>query len=258
VWGRAKLDVLRAHLPSVPFEGWRRGVAAQPAGGLATFSRLPVGRVSYTSFGGALPNMGGAVFRAKRAVNSMLQGVLTVELARHGVVVANTHLTANKDGDWSDGNRYHAFQRRQVGMLHAVLHRAGTARAELVIVTGDFNIASDGALYPLIVGGGAWRDPFAETNPVTYHAEFLPRGSTAHRIDYALVSGDEARFPLIDSGVLFTEPLALPSGRRIYLSDHVALTIRVAVAGPLGHRPERTGSRPGRAVTEVGEEAPTT
>ena len=62
------------------------------------------------------------------------------------------HLTANKDGDWSAANRYHDFQRRQVEIMHAAVRRARTADTELMIVTGDFNIAGSGPLYPLIVG----------------------------------------------------------------------------------------------------------
>jgi endonuclease/exonuclease/phosphatase family metal-dependent hydrolase len=145
-----------------------------------------------------------------------------------GTVIANTHLTANKDGNWSTGNRYHAFQRKQVEMVHATLRRAGAADTELMVATGDFNIAS-AALYPLIVDGGAWRDPFAATDPVTFHAEFLPAGCTGNRIDYVLISGDEATFPVINSGLLFAEPLVLASGRRMHLSDHVALTVQVGL-----------------------------
>jgi hypothetical protein len=123
VWGRGKLELFRARLPSFPYVAWRRGMAGQPAGGLATFSRVPLGAVAYTSFRGAVPSTGGARFRAKRAVYSFLQGALTVELAGRGVVVANTHLTANKDGVWSSDNRYHVFQRRQLAILHAALTR---------------------------------------------------------------------------------------------------------------------------------------
>jgi exonuclease III len=229
VWGRRTLEVIRAHLPSFSFVAWRHGLAGQPAGGLVTFSRLPVGTVSYTSFRGARPTAGGVRFRAKCAVNSLLQGLLTVELAGLGTVVANTHLTANKDGDWSVGNRYHTLQRAQLGILHTALRQARAAGTRLMIVTGDFNTASDSPLYPLIIDGGAWRDPFAATDPVTYHAEFLPPGSSGHRIDYLLVSGDAARFPVIDNGLLFAEPLTLPDGRRMYLSDHVALTARIGL-----------------------------
>lgn len=232
VWGRRQLAVIRAQLPSFPHVAWRRGFAGQPAGGLVTLSRRPIGAVSYTSFRGALPSAGGARFRARRAINSLLQGVLTTELAGLGTVIANTHLTANKDGDWSAGNRYHAFQRRQVAMVHAALRRARTADTELMVVTGDFNIASTAPLYPLIMDGEAWQDPFRATDPVTFHAEFLPPNCTAHRIDYVLVSGDQARFPVVESGVLFAEPLKLPTGHQLYLSDHVALTIRLGLDSP--------------------------
>jgi hypothetical protein len=227
--GRLTLAAIRAQLPSFPFVAWRRGVAGQPAGGLVTFSRLPLGAVSYRSFRGAVPDRGTAWFRATLAVNSLMHGVLTAELAGLDAVVANTHLTANKDGDWSAGNRYHALQRTQVEMLHARLRRVRSAGTGLVIVTGDFNIASGSPLYPLIVDGGAWRDPFGTSDPVTYHAEFLPPGSTPHRIDYLLVSGDEARYPVLHSEPLFTEPLTLTGGRRMYLSDHMALTARIGV-----------------------------
>jgi hypothetical protein len=229
VCGRRGLAVIRAQLPSFPHVAWRRGVAGQPAGGLVTFSRRPVGAVSYTSFLGALPDAGGARFRARCAVNSLLQGVLTVELVGLGTIVANTHLTANKDGDWSAGNRYHGFQRRQVRMVHAALRRACRADTELMVLTGDFNIASGASLYPLIVDRGAWRDPFATIDPVTFHPEFLPAGCTGNRIDYALVLGDEPRFPVLDSGLLFTEPVVAAGGGRMYLSDHMALTVRLGL-----------------------------
>jgi len=229
VWGRRQLAVIRAQLPSFPHVALRRGMAGQPAGGLVTLSRRPIGAVSYTSFRGALPSAGGARFRAKRAVNSLLQGVLTTELVGLGTVIANTHLTANKDGDWSAGNRYHAFQRTQVGMVHAALRRARKASTELMVVTGDFNIASAAPLYPLIMDGGAWHDPFRATDPVTFHTEFLPPSCTGNRIDYVLISGDRSRFPVVDSRTLFTEPLELPTGHKMYLSDHVALTVLVGL-----------------------------
>jgi endonuclease/exonuclease/phosphatase family metal-dependent hydrolase len=214
VWTRRALAVLRARLPSYPHVAWRRGFAGQPAGGLATFSRLPLGAVSYTPFRVVWPDRGGLPFRLVRAVRSALQGVLLVELAGLATVVANTHLTANGDGDWSGGNRYLGFQRAQLERLHAALGRAGT---DLVVVAGDFNIASDGPLYPLIVDG--WHDPFAATDPVTFHAAFLPPGASGHRIDYLLVRGGR----VIGSELLFAEP----DGQGRYLSDHMALTASV-------------------------------
>jgi exonuclease III len=229
VWTRRTLAAIRAGLRSFPFVAWHRGIAGQPAGGLVTFSRLPVGAVSYTSFRGARPTAGSVRFRAKRAINSLVQGVLTVQLAGLETAVANTHLTANKDGDWSADNRHHAFQRAQLRILNAVLGRLRSAGNRLMMVTGDYNIASDGPLYPQIIDGGAWCDPFAATNPATFHAAFLPPGSTPHRIDYLLVSGDASTCPVIHNGLLFAEPLTLQGGRSMYLSDHVALTARIGL-----------------------------
>ena len=84
VWTRRTLAVIRSQLPSFPAIAWRRGFAGQPAGGLATFSRRPVGPASYTSFRGARPSAGSLRFRVERAVNSRTQGVLTVELTGSG------------------------------------------------------------------------------------------------------------------------------------------------------------------------------
>jgi endonuclease/exonuclease/phosphatase family metal-dependent hydrolase len=229
VWGRSALAAIRSGLPSYPFVAWRRGLAGQPAGGLVTFSRRPVGPVSYRSFRGTRPAGGGLRFRTKRMVSGLLQGVLTVPVTGLATVV-NTHLSANKDGDWSAGNRYHAFQRAQLEVLHRVreaARRSAGAGAGPTVVTGDFNIASDGPLYPRIVDDGAWRDPFAAADPVTFHAAFLPPGCPAHRIDYLLVSGPAADFPVLHTGLLFTGPLALPGGDRAYMSDHVALAARI-------------------------------
>jgi len=224
VWGRRTFAVIRSHLPSFPHVAWRRGLVAQPAGGLVTFSRRPIGAVTYRSFRGATPRRGGLPFRARNAINTRLQGVLTTELSGLRVLIANTHLTANKDGDWSSANRYYPFQQAQLELLHASL-----PKATLTILTGDFNIASDGPLYSEIVHDGAWRDPFTGSNLVTYHPEFLPAGSTGHRIDYVLVSGDEARHPVLDYAPVFTEPMIRADGRRMYVSDHVALTVRVGL-----------------------------
>jgi exonuclease III len=223
VWSGRALNVLRRHLPSFPSVAWRRAIGGRPASGLAVFSRLPVRAVSYTSFRGTRPTAGGAVFRLTRAVNSGLKGVLVVEL--DGITVAATHLTANRDGDWSVGNRHHGFQSAQLAMVHTVAREARTAG--LTILAGDFNLASDGPLYPTVAAG--WRDPFAVTDPASYHVEFLPPGSIGRRIDYLLVSGDETRYPVIGCGLLFAEPMALPEGRQMFLSDHVALTVHIGL-----------------------------
>jgi endonuclease/exonuclease/phosphatase family metal-dependent hydrolase len=229
VWWPRAFAALRAGLPSYPHIAWRRGLGARPAGGLVTFSRRPLDGVSYRSYRGARPDAGRLGFRLRLALNSMLQGVLITTLAGRRTVVANTHVTANKDGDWSAGNRHHGIQRDQLRRLQAIVRRACAGDARAAVLTGDFNVASDSPLYLAIVDHGHWRDPFAETDPPTFHVQYLPPGSTGRRIDYLLVRGEAS---VADARVLFTDPVALEDGRRTHLSDHVALAARVTLPDP--------------------------
>jgi endonuclease/exonuclease/phosphatase family metal-dependent hydrolase len=212
VWTARQLATIRLHLPSFQHVAWRRGLVGQPRGGLVTLSRTPVSAVAYCSLRGAASPTGGSRFRLRTALNSRLQGMLTVIV--NGVSVTNTHLTANHDGDWSSGNRHFLFQRRQLELLHTWLRGQS---AEVAVVTGDFNIASDGPLYNSIVDD-EWHDPFVDTDPATYHLEFLPAGARAHRIDYVLVRGE-----VVDSGTMFAERVD-----GLWMSDHVGLTATIA------------------------------
>jgi exonuclease III len=229
VWSRRRLGFVRARLPSFGYRAWWAGVGGQPAGGLVTFSRLPLGAVSYTSFRGTGALVGSPLFRGLKALNGRLQGVLTVELAGRRAVVGNVHLSANRDGDWSAGNRHYEFQRAQVMALHRALRCARTPQTEVMVLGGDLNIASTGPLYALVTGDGAWRDPFRSDDRPTFHPELLGPGRTSQRIDYLLVAGDARRYPVVRADLLFAEMVALPGGRRTFLSDHLALMARVGL-----------------------------
>ncbi|MBX6748255.1 MAG: endonuclease/exonuclease/phosphatase family protein [Micromonosporaceae bacterium] len=218
--------LLREYLSSYPYVAYRRGPVG-PCGALVTFSRHPLGPARYRSFAGIVPNQGSLRFRFRRALLSAIQGLTTVELSGLPVTIVNTHLTANRDGDWSRDNRFFDFQRAQLRRLNATLARR-RRRPGLTIITGDFNIASDSDHYPLIVENGARLDPFAATNPVTFHATFLSPGEPAHRIDYVLLAGAAT---VVDTTTLFTEPVMI-DGEPHYLSDHIGLSARVELTAP--------------------------
>jgi hypothetical protein len=190
LWTPWHVRFVSQHLPS--FHHAARG-------GLATFSREPIKAVSYQSFRGLWPDAGGPVFRALKAVNSALQGVLTVD------GIANVHLSANRDGDWSPANRHHGFQRAQLESLYRFT-------ADATVLCGDFNL-------PGLVAPDGWRDPFAGDDRPTFHAAMLPPGRVPHRIDYALVRGAE----VASAELIFTEPVAGIG----FLSDHAGLAITV-------------------------------
>jgi exonuclease III len=227
VWTQPLLGFIRTRLPSFIYGAWRSGLAGQPAGGLATLSRLPLGAVSYTSLRGTRPQAGTPLFRGLKALSGRLKGTLTVELAGRQAVVGNVHLSVNRDGDWSADNRHYELQRAQVTALHHALRCARTAQTEVMILSGDLNIASTGPLYPLVTDGATWHDPFRSADRPTFHPELLPPGRTPRRIDYLLVAGDARRYPVVQADMLFEEPVSLSGGRRTFLSDHVALMIRI-------------------------------
>jgi endonuclease/exonuclease/phosphatase family metal-dependent hydrolase len=219
VWTYGQLSVLRRRLTGYPHVAWRRGVAG-PAGGLVTFSRQPPGPTRFTSFRAAHTTTGGLRFRAVKKVNSFLQGLLTVAFPKVPVTVGNTHLTANRDGDWSPGARHETLHRGQLEIVHRVARAAG-----VTVLTGDFNVPSRSALYPWVIDGGGWHDPFTDVDLVTFQPAFLPPDRRSSRIDYVLVP---AGVTALATGTLFADPV---DGR--YLSDHVGLWARVPINAPV-------------------------
>jgi exonuclease III len=220
VWTRSLLRFIGARLPSLRYAAWQPGLAGQPAGGLAVFARRPLGPSTFTAFTGARPGGGNLRFRGMSALSCRLQGVLTVRTADGTLLLGNTQLTANRDGDWSSANRHHHLHHQQLQVVHQALRTAGAHAVPLSVLGGDFNIASTSPLYPLIVDHGAWHDPFAPVDHPTYRAEYLPAGRPPHRIDYLLVSGH----PVTSADLTLAEP-----ARTGFLSDHLAPRIRLHV-----------------------------
>ncbi len=231
VWSPGLYRFLRRQLPSFPYVARRTGALGQTAGGLVSFSKTPVRAVRFTSFRGVRPRSGGVVFRNALTLASVLHGVLTFEIRGEATVVGNVHLSANRDGDWSAGNRHEVLQTMQVRRVHQALRKARKGDTALMIVGGDFNMPSGSGLYEALTGPGTgtWRDAFAAADLPTFHAELLPDGAMPHRIDYLLVDADPERYPVLGTEVLFAEPVEMPSGGTAFLSDHVAQVIRVAV-----------------------------
>jgi exonuclease III len=215
VWTRSLLRFIGARLPSLPYAAWCSGPAGYPAGGLAVFARRPLHPPTFTAFTSARPGGGNPLFRGMTALSCRLQGVLTVRTVDGALLLGNTQLTANRDGDWSSANRHHPLHRHQLQIVHDAMRTAGAHTVPLSILGGDFNIASTSALYPHIVDHGAWHDPFAPADHPTYRPEYLPAGRSPHRIDYLLVSGQP-----VDSADLALTDAA-------HLSDHLAPRIRL-------------------------------
>jgi len=194
---------------------------AGPAGGLATFSRLPVSRTAYRNFG--IPPEAPGISRAAQ-LGARLKGALVTWLARPGLCVINTHLTANRDGDWSRGSRFYPLHRAQL----AALGRVVCSAAEPAVVCGDFNVDRDSSLFGGFVTDTGLADAFEGSCPATFRSEYLSPGKTPHCIDFILTTD---RVKADAATVVFARKEPLPGGPG-YVSDHIGLRAGLILAPP--------------------------
>jgi hypothetical protein len=205
------LWLLARRMPSFGHVSYRPS-AAGPAGGLVTFSRLPVAGRAYRGFG-TPPEAPGVPRRVR--LRARLKGALVTRLARPGLCIINTHPIANWDGDWSRSSRFYPLHHAQLGALTRIVRGAGAP----AVVCGDFNVDRDSSLFAEFAAAAGLADAFDGSCPATFRAEYLPAGDVAHCIDFILtppgVKAEATRMLLADR-------VDLPGGPG-YASDHIGL-----------------------------------
>lgn len=222
-------ELLAAGTPSFPTAIYAPHLHA-PRGGLLTLTRPRVVRNQFVPFNDR------SIVTPLALMDWLLRkGVLVTELRCDGlpVVVLNTHLNANYSGDWSRGNRYAEVERRQLAQL-AALAAAQPAEA-LVIVAGDFNIPRGGWLHEAVLAEGGLRDPLAADLRPTYRIFHGLPEHYAQAVDFALLRAPAGLEVEVTSELRFEERVRGADGAARYLSDHMAVELRVAW-------PERPGA----------------
>lgn len=204
-----QLALLTRRMRSFRYVSMRRTLPG-PAGGVVTLSRLPVLLSEFHRFG-PVPVTPGISERAR--AQARMKGWLVTGLA--GVSVINTHPLANRDGDWSETNRFFPVHRAQLATLARVVGGVpGPA-----VVCGDFNIDRDSALFKEFVEDTGLADTFQGTCPPTFRAEYLPDGATPHCIDFILTTNG---ITTASAEVILSAKQPL-RGHPAYLSDHTGL-----------------------------------
>ena len=138
---------------SFRYVSWRPSPTG-PAGGLVTFSRLPISSTVYRGLG--LPPRAPGISGAARW-RAALKGVLVTRLARLELCVLNTHPVANRDGDWSRAGRFYPLHRAQLATLARTVRGVGVP----VVVCGDFNVDRDSSLLGEFMAETGLTDTFA-------------------------------------------------------------------------------------------------
>ncbi|GAB3810198.1 endonuclease/exonuclease/phosphatase family protein [Kribbella italica] len=206
------LRLLRTAMPSyaVSFQPSLAG----PAGGVVTFVRRPAATRSYRR----LPT-GPGVPRWPRT-KAHFKGVLLTRFDQ--VWIANTHLLANLDGDWSDASRFTPIHRAQLNALARVI----ASLEGPIVLCGDFNVARESTPYKEFLDRTGLVDAFGGECPPTFHAEYLGPGKSPHCIDFILTRGLE----ILTAEQILTDKLDLPQGPA-YVSDHVGLCATTSAEG---------------------------
>jgi exonuclease III len=236
-YGHLRLLVQR--MPSFAHVNYRRS-AAGPAGGLVTFSRLPVADSVYRGFGS--PPRTPGISRLGR-LRALLKGALVTRLARPGLCIVNTHPIANKDGDWSRANRFYPLHQAQLAALARIVRDIRVP----AVVCGDFNVDRGSSLFAEFMASTGLTDAFEGSCPATFRAEYLPAGEVGRCIDFILTAaGVKAQA----TGLLLAGQVELPGGPG-YASDHIGLHADLTVVP--SRRPWQAAQDGGTPEGEAGD-----
>jgi endonuclease/exonuclease/phosphatase family metal-dependent hydrolase len=193
--------------------------AVQIAGGLVLLSRWPIVEYRFRRF---------RVTGPSRPEAFMRKGVQVARVHTPGgpLTVVNTHLSANRDDDWSPQNRY---TRVAAAELAEIAECIGAADPEApMVVVGDFNVPRDSAVLRTFAEGAGLHDVLHGDNSPTYR----PTARFPHppALDQVLIRPGRERPLTARATLMFQDPVALPDGRTAYLSDHYGIAARLTMA----------------------------
>lgn len=188
-----------------------------PKGGLVTFSKLPIKRHKYVSF---------SLYSAFLEKLFLSKGILISKISNISAFIVNTHLTTNKDNDWSSGGRSYIIHKTQIVNLYKPINLIKNYK--FMVISGDFNIAKKSALYNELVATLDSRDLFKKYNSPTFHEEFMSEGQNSNRIDYLFVRMKKKnKFKVIKTEHLFEKKMVKINVNKGFLSDHIGLKATV-------------------------------
>lgn len=203
---------LPAYRPAVsnPFLIWSTG-------GLVSFSRHPVDRSTYEVFDkrGQWRNIGAAD-------RLLRKGFLTTWLRVDGrpVVVVNTHLLANYDQDWADGNRYVLHQQSELDQLARAIDALD--RDAVVVVAGDFNVPPDSAMFEGLRAQCGLKNAWGTGTALpTWRAPGEREGSIV--IDHVLYREPAGGRVSASARIVMGEMVRLADGSAAFPSDHLGI-----------------------------------
>ncbi|MCQ9131848.1 endonuclease/exonuclease/phosphatase family protein [Streptomyces hilarionis] len=178
-------------------------------GGLVMLSRWPISRYRFVRYPTTGPVRGELLMRKGAQVASV--ATPAGELA-----VVNTHLSANRDDDWSPTNRYTRIAAGELARLGALITAIDPSLP--VAVMGDLNLPRDSATLTDFLTAAGLSDILAGDGRPTYRP--TPRWPSPPALDHILIRAAAGETLTGSADFVFQDKVTLGEGRRAYLSDH--------------------------------------
>ncbi|MEU5281728.1 endonuclease/exonuclease/phosphatase family protein [Streptomyces asoensis] len=178
-------------------------------GGLVLLSRWPISRYRFVRYPTTGPVRGELLMRKGAQVAYV--ATPTGELA-----VVNTHLSANRDDDWSPANRYTRIAAGELARLTALV--AAIDPSLPVAVVGDLNLPRDSATLTDFITAAGLSDVLAGDTRPTYRP--TPGWPSPPALDHVLIRAAAGETLTGNADFVFQDKVTLGDGRRAYLSDH--------------------------------------
>jgi endonuclease/exonuclease/phosphatase (EEP) superfamily protein YafD len=211
---------------SYPFQAYEPYLHC-PMGGLVTFSRLPLAAQRFETYleqgRWYLPTLMDKILRKGMLITSL-------HWADMPVVIINTHILANYNGDWERRGVFARMQEKQLRQLAEIVTLQPSNA--LVVVAGDFNIPRGSRLYTDFLHWTGLVDPLADDRRPTHRP---PPGVPAHYslpIDFVFARVPQSLSVQITCDLRFSSKLDLDHRYQDYLSDHNAIEVSFTVNAP--------------------------
>jgi endonuclease/exonuclease/phosphatase (EEP) superfamily protein YafD len=204
---------------SYPFQAYEPHLHC-PKGGLVTLSRTPL----VTQFFETFVEQGR--WYLPTAMDRFLRKGMLISTLQWGdvpVVVINTHIIANYNGDWERRGVFTRMQEKQLRQLADTV--AAQPSNALVVVVGDFNIPRGSHLYQGLLQQTGLVDVLAGDLRPTHRP---PRGVPAHYaqpIDFVFTRVPSSLSLQITGEMRFSSKLNFTQKHHGYLSDHNAIEV---------------------------------
>jgi endonuclease/exonuclease/phosphatase family metal-dependent hydrolase len=192
-------------------------------GGLAIYSKIPL---TFESFHVYSYPQGMYIPAYTRLARS---GILITKFTGVPLRLATTHLSSDVVHNLTPQNKFYKLVSCQLEQVVDIFENL--SKHEALLMTGDFNISNDSALYDSFLSRTDVQDLFRGDMTPSYAPDRIPYiypAQTTERIDFMFYKGRE-KAKVSKKERVFVEKVGEKNGKPFYLSDHMGLRATIEI-----------------------------